>query len=170
MGTGVLHSHSPTTSLLKALLTLLCRASVSQVSAHHCRKLRVGITWQPHTKWLICTVISSLGHGKWMHPARMHPAIQDKGAEELRTGCSLSPRLINMGDFADVLSAVGRHSQLWHRLHKQNKFTSGGYLARRNSLYLFELQLPVLIVVKEIENVHLADLYHFHGFFIVIRW
>lgn len=98
----------------------------------------------------------------------MHPAIQDKGAEELQTGCSLSPRLINMGDFADVLSAVGRHSQLWHML--QNKSTSGGYLARRNPLYLFELQLPVLIVVKEIENVHLADLYHFHGFFIVIRW
>lgn len=52
----------------------------------------------------------------------------------------------------------------------QNKSTSGGYLARRNALYLFELQLPILIVVKEIENVHLADLYHFHGFFIVIRW
>lgn len=39
----------------------------------------------------------------------------------------------------------------------------------RNALYLFELQLPILIVVQQIEEVHLADFYHFHGFLVVIR-
>lgn len=45
-----------------------------------------------------------------------------------------------------------------------------GTYTRRNAPYLFELQLPILIVVQQIEEIHLADFYHFHGFLVVIRW